>query len=1028
MPNRIHQRCIRAFAASALCTTLIFAPPAIAQSAASADTATEFNIESESLDEALVAFMRQAHVQIIYTNASVRGRRAPALRGRLTPLAALSRLLAGADLVAQETSPGVFVLKARAGGGASEPNTPSNRPASSPTVGVTPTSGETPSTSSAVAASPRASETVAEVIVTGTLIRGAGPSVSPVVAFSRDDLDRSGRATLADYLSTLPQNFSGSSTPNTFLSTTDRLGTNSIVAQGVNLRALGPSATLVLVNGRRLAGAGLKGDFADVSSIPTAAISRVEVLLDGASALYGSDAVGGVVNIILRDDIDGAETRLRASGARGGAAEQQLGQTFGKTWEGGHVLLTYEYYHQDPLASSERTFTANADLRSLGGTDHRQYYSLPGNIMRLDPATGAYGPGWAIPAGQSGVGLTPSSFLAGQVNLENQRERTDILPNQTRNSLYTSVGQAISERLDFSAEARFSSRGFAYNLPGAVSLLTVDKRNPYFVSPNGASSNQIAYDFTDELGPIHSNGASNSLGLSAGFKAKIGHTWVVETYAAYADELSRRYTNHSLNSYILSEALGRAPIDPSSNYNPANDGYFNPYGAGSANSPALLNLLGSGWVKTRFDSEVSSINLKADGVLISLPGGDVRAAFGGQLRKERFQTDTDGFGSKASPSISTEGPYVRTVNAAFAELHIPIIGPGNALPGVKRLELSGAVRAERYSDVGATTNPKFGLLWVPAEGWTFRTSYGTSFRAPGLSDEYEHQDFGPGILPYGAGQKLVLLEVGGNRNLKPENAKSWSTGFDIQPHQVPGLKLSLTGFDTAFTGEVAQPVFNDIFNALNNPIYAPFIRTVNPSNPSDLALVKSLLAQSTSPTATLFPASAYTAIVDGRFVNTGGLHVRGLDLSSHWTGIRDVDRLDVSASATWLFDYMRRVTPTSPWAQFVGMAGQPSRLRAEAAATWLHKDLATTFALHFVNSERDVAGKAISSWTTADLQLRYRPSGNVPVVRNVDFTLSVRNLFDSAPPFYDAPQGIGYDPANADPLGRVISLQAVKRW
>ncbi|MBX4373035.1 TonB-dependent receptor, partial [Mycobacterium tuberculosis] len=82
------------------------------------------------------------------------------------------------------------------------------------------------------------------------------------------------------------------------------------------------------------------------------------------------------------------------------------------------------------------------------------------------------------------------------------------------------------------------------------------------------------------------------------------------------------------------------------------------------------------------------------------------------------------------------------------------------------------------------------------------------------------------------------------------------------------------------------------------------------------------------------------------------------------------------------------------------MAGQPSRLRAEAAATWLHKDLATTFALHFVNSERDVAGKAISSWTTADLQLRYRPSGNVPVVRNVDFTLSVRNLFDSAPPFY----------------------------
>lgn len=1027
MSNRFRHHLLATLAAPALCFSLAAATGAQAQSFASAEPLVDFSIEAGALDAALGAYMRQAHVQIIYKTSSVRGRRAPEVKGKLTPADALERLLSGAGLEAQQTSPGVLILQIRSA--PASPGSGDAAPTPDPTPGVGAAGPPAPEPLAITAPETATAATVlSEVVVTGSLIHGAGPSASPVVAISREELDRSGRATLGDFLAALPQNFSGAVTPDSFLSGTDRLGTNSIVAQGVNLRALGPSATLVLVNGRRMAGAGLKGDFADVSSIPTAAIARVEILLDGASALYGSDAVGGVVNVILRDNFEGAETRARAGAADGGAGELQFGQTFGRTWSGGHALLTYEYYHRDALPSSARPFTANADLRPLGGTDHRQFYSHPGNVMQLDPATGAYVPGWAIPAGQPGVGLTPESFLADEVNLENQRQGTDILPEQTRNSFYASMAQDLGERVSLSADARFSHRKFDYNLPGAVSLLTVNRSNPYFVSPNGAASNQIAYDFTDELGPLHQAGSSKSLGVSAGLDAVLGRTWKLEAYGAYADELSRRANTQRLNTRFLSEALGTIADDPATAFNAARDGYFNPYGDGAANSQAVLDFIGSGWVRTRFENEVSSLNVKADGVVATLPGGELKAAVGAQVRRERFQTRTESLVSRATVTTTHEGPFERTVSAAFLELRAPLVGADNELPGVRRLEVSAAGRIERYSDVGSTSNPKLGILWSPSEGWTFRMSYGTSFRAPALSDVYELQDVGPGILPYGASQRLVLLQVGGNRDLKPETAKSWTAGLDLEPPQIPGLSISLTGFDTRFAGQIAQPVSDDIYSALTNPIYAPFIQAVDPTNAADIAKVRALLARSTSSNASLFPAEAYTAIVDVRFLNTGGLHVRGVDLSARWGTAWGEDRLDVTGSATWLADYERQVTPAAAWVELAGVTGQPSRLRAQGALTWSHRDLATTFGVNFVDGSRAPDGRSVGSWTTADLQVRWRPASNHRLTESLDLALSVRNLFDAEPPFYDAPQGIGYDPANADPLGRVISLQLTKRW
>ncbi len=1001
------------------------AVPAAAVQAQPGEAEVNFNIEAGPLDTALTRFIAQSHLQLIYQATTVRGRRAAPLKGRFRPSEGLARLLAGTEVEAAPAGPGVIVLRARPTSAAfsqGEDGPPVPSALDSALAGPSPADPEVP-------VAPASQPTLLrELVITGSLIHGSGQLASPIVAISREQIDASGRATLAELLAELPQNFAGAATPATNLAGTDRLGTNAVVSQGVNLRGLGASATLVLVNGRRMAGTGLKGDFADVSAIPTAAIARVEVLLDGASALYGSDAVGGVVNVILRDDLDGAETRARLGGASGGVGERQIGQTFGRTWSSGHALLTYEYYARDALGDAARPFTASADLRPLGGTDHRQFYSHPGNIMRLDPATGAFAPGWAIPAGQPGTGLTPASFLAGQVNLENQRLGADILPDQARHSLYASLGQALGAQIELSADARYSRRHFAYALPGSVALLTVNRNNPYFVSPDGAASDQIAYAFTDELGPIRASGTSESLGLSAGLDGRFGPTWRAEAYGAYARELSATGASNRLNTRFLKEALGAVADDPATPFSAPRDGYFNPYGDGNSNARAVLDFIGSGYSRYRFESEVASLNFKADGSLFTLPGGDLKAAIGAQVRRERFQTRTVSLISRGTPTTAVEGPYDRTVSAAFLELRAPLVGPENALPGVRRLELSAAGRIERYDDVGTSRNPKFGLLWSPFADLNLRASYGTSFRAPALSEVFELQDVGPGLLPFGTSQKLVLLRVGGNLGLKPESARSWTAGFDYAPAALPGLHLSATWFDTQFKGQIAQPVSDDIFNALTNPIYAPFIRPVDPANPADLALVKSLLAQSTSSSAGLFPAEAYTAIVDARQSNTGGLEVEGLDLSASWGRDLGGDRLDLAGGGTYLIAYRRQVAPSAPFAELAGTAGQPARLRAQGQATWTHGPYAVTFGLTYVDGARTPDGRNISSWTTSDLQLRWRPASARGLARGLDLALSVRNLFDADPPFYDAPQGIGFDPANADPLGRLVSVQLTKRW
>lgn len=948
-----------------------------------------FEIAGGPLDAALDAYARQAGVQLLYTAETVSGLTTRGVRGRHPPEAALERLLEGSGVSWTRSRPGVFVLR-RSGSGQQVLEGP---------------------------------VTLDEVVVTGTLIRGPSRGASPVVVLSAADIDRAGQGSVAEALSALPQNFGGTATPTTFLAASDLGGSNTTLSTGVNLRGLGPDATLVLVNGRRLAGTGSRGEFTDVSALPSAAVERVDILLDGASALYGSDAVGGVVNVILRRDFDGQETRVRAGAAQGGAEEVMISHVAGRRWSSGSALLSYEYRDQSALSGSDRSYTATGDLRPFGGSDYRGIFASPGNLVAFDPVTAGFVATHAIRPLSGGVARSPAEFVAGATNLANRREGSDIVPEQERQSAYARLRQDLGERLEVSVDLRYSVRDFGFTNLAPAEIIPVTIANPFFVSPTGARSHQIAYSFINDLEPTQVTGSSRSLGATAGFDLALGGDWSLSGYGAWAEERSH-VTTPRLQFAYLYEALGVRPDSPATPYSPGRDGFFNPFGSGG-NSRLITDLIGSGYTTTRQRSRVSSASLLADGSVWSLPGGDLKLAVGGQFRREEFERSTENFVSTLTPVTTAIAPQTRDIAAVFAEARLPLVGPGNARPGLRSLELSLAVRAEHYEDFGSTTNPKVGLVWSPMEGLGLRATWGRSFRAPSLNELNEAVVIGATSSFENGVEKLAVIQLGGNPDLQPETAETMTVGLDyVRPE---GWRLNLSLFDTRFENRIGRPIAENIDNALVDPNLAPFVTRVNPALPADLARINTLITDPRFVPPGLYPADAYAAIFDARWLNTGELHVRGLDFGIGRSLVLDRDRFDLDLSGSWLFDFGRRLTPTATHDDLLDEVGYPVDLRLRGGLGWSRAAWSTRLGVNYVDAYRDPRGPRIDRWITADAQIRWAPEA-VPGLGGIDVTLNVRNLFDEPPPFYDGASGYGYDAGQADPLGRVVSLQLTRRW
>ncbi|CAN5226602.1 TonB-dependent receptor [soil metagenome] len=996
---------------SGACVAVLASAAVMPAYARQAEPRVAFNLPAGPMQSALVALAKQADIKILFEIDLVSSLKAPALQGRFTAREAAERLLVGSRISVEQVRPGVLVLRSL-----------------SPRVGSADgVLGAQPELAQAAGSGAGDVNTVAEVVV-GSHIRGVTDTPSPVVVLGRQDMDRAGYSSVADALTSMTQAFGGTASEDSVSSGADATGSNVARGTGVDLRGLGADATLVLFNGRRMAGAGYYGDFTDISSIPYAAVGGVDVLLDGASAIYGADAVGGVVNIRLRTDLDGGETRATgATATRGGYDRYLFSQAVGKTWDSGRVLAAYEYTRNSRLRGVDRAYTGYADLRPLGGSDwRRSTFTAPANILRLD-ASGSFVPTYAVPTGQDGVGLTPSDFVAGTYNLENQRATIDVLPRSTRHSVVVSAAQDVGP-VTFSTDLRFAHRDTANsNLPPTATVI-VTAANPYFVSPTGQASERLGYSFSREIGGVSNPVMSESLGVSIVADARLPAGWNASLYGTYAQELTISHGSHQLNVTRLNEALGTTPDSPLTSFSTARDGYFNPFIGAGSNPASMLDFILSGYDISKFRSEIRSTNLAFDGPLFDLPGGTVRLAIGGQLRREELRTGGASFFFGYTATAKATRRYSRDVKSAYAELSVPLVGAGNAAPLIQRLELSLAGRVEDYDDVGSTANPKVGVIWEPGGGFKVKASYGTSFRAPSLPEQHAPFTISPLELTLGSGDVPTLFFQGGNEQLQPETAKSWTAGFRYTPPSRPGLTLGLSAYRTTFTNRIASPVISGIAEALSSPDLAPFRTFVSPAtNTADYAKVAALVNSPNALFADSYDITDYRAIVEARNVNTGSLDVQGLDATADYRTTVGGDPLSLNASLSWLTHYKRRTTPTSVETELAGHAGFPADLRARISASWTHGDYGATTSLNHVGDSSTDTGRRVKPWTTIDAQVRWQPK-RLLGVEGMTWSLNVQNLFDKAPPFYDNPLAVGYDPASADPLGRMVTLQLTKAW
>jgi iron complex outermembrane recepter protein len=357
-------RSSRGCAAFACATALLLSLPAAPAAITGAEKA-RFDIPAEDLGKALRDFAVQANCNLSYDPASVKHLQAPAIKGDFTVPDALSIILRGTHLRAVNINENTIqVLDAAS---AAEANRPTNTAMLRIAYATEPQAPQLPNQNQGAAPTPSSVPTddnktpdLEEIIVTGTNITGVVNKTVPILSFDRDAIDRSGYATLADLIIALPQNVkSGNNSLDGVLSGAQFALDNGENSTAANLRGLGASSTLTLLNGHRLAPAAF-GTGVDLSMIPLDAVERVDVLTDGSSAVYGSDAVGGVINIILRKDFNGQATTARLDTlSRGGGELKQFGQSIGRTWDSGGALAVLQFDDANSLRADQRTFTEN---------------------------------------------------------------------------------------------------------------------------------------------------------------------------------------------------------------------------------------------------------------------------------------------------------------------------------------------------------------------------------------------------------------------------------------------------------------------------------------------------------------------------------------------------------------------------------------------------------------------------------------------------------------------------------------------
>ncbi|MEN9684034.1 MAG: hypothetical protein RLZZ427_1785 [Pseudomonadota bacterium] len=837
------------------------------------------------------------------------------------------------------------------------------------------------------------------IVVTGSRVRGEAPVGSTVTTLAAADISGSGRVTLDRAIKELPQVFDLGVSEN---SRGQSGGSGNIVyGNSINLRGIGANATLILVDGHRVTN---NSRSIDPSVLPTLGVERVEIVADGASAIYGSDAVAGVVNLIPRRNLNGVEAFARGGVSNDGVYhEYSAGVAAGKKFDRGQIMLAYEHVEKSNLNSSDRSFFTS-NQTALGGNDYSVLRCNPGNIRATQAGVTTT---YAIPtAGLSSAG----QLVAGTSNKCDDLQAQDLIPRQKYDSVNGTFTYELTDWLTFTADGFYSKRTFERLPAFAAATLTVPSTNAWFIRPAGftGSSYSLDYNFAKDAVRNKSFGYGESWQITPGVKVKLPHDWQFEALLGKGRTSDNSTSLGGLSNTALTAALKSS--DPLT--------AFDPYGLGRTQASVLATIFNQISINPTI-GHFTGYEARINGPLAQLPGGMIKLAAG--YEGQEFTVDLGRATGNPGTALAFTHPS-RRVDSTYAELLVPIFGADNAIPGFQKLELDAAVRYDKYSDVGGTTNPKLGLNWTPLDGIKLRGSYGTSFRAPTLPQIYgnTNQLFVQNYQNPAGGSPIVgVARSGGNLGLKPETAHTWSVGMDVEP--LHNLRLSATYFNVDYR--------NQVIGLLSDLAVLTRLSQFNGTNlilqgSAAAQAVVDALASGVSPATGVMP-NPVTLFVDGRSQNLGRSITTGIDFTANYTIPTDnAGTFGLNLSGTYLTGFKTAQTPSAPFVKQLNQIFQPLRFKLRAALNWEKDAFTLGLRATHVNGYTNIAvtpNQSVKSYTPVDLNLSWKTG----VDHSLTFGIEARNLFNIKPPYVNiAPSSNGsggYDATTTDPIGRLFA-------
>ena len=879
-----------------------------------------------------------------------------------------------------------------------------------------------------------------KIEVTGSNIkRIEGETALPVQVITREDIDRTGATTVEQLLQTISVSLQGNT--NTTAGTT--AGANAAGVVGVSLRGLGSQRTLVLINGRRISAGGTITDSVtvDVNSIPLAAVQRVEVLKDGASAIYGSDAIAGVINFILRQNYQGAEATVYYGDSKdgGGSSKRVTGAAgFGDLGKDRYNVLIVGTYQEDgALFGRDRDF-AKSGINVGANNDTTSGNTFPANISARDGSFGTRNP------------LAPDNCAPSVVSplFPSTRCRFDpspfvtLLPATEKGSLYGAAHYTVTPDIEAYAEASYARNRQHYVIqPSPVSnQFAIPPSHPLFnVAPyNGFAAvvlkpsspfyptafvTGLTGGSTPDLDVFYRNFGSGLRDFTDTSEQPRGVIGVKGTLAGWDFDAGFLYTESKLTEHANGGIGLYTKLLPL-----LNSGLVNFFGPNTPDIQAQLNatnFIGNAYTTK---STLGSFSVKASKEVWQLPAGPLALALGAEFRREKFETnpdavlrigDTTHYGGDLLPENKA-----RNVTALFAEVNIPI---------VKTLDGNAAVRYDNYQDSGSKTTPKFSLRWQPTPQVLVRGAYGKGFRAPSLTELFQpttiavsanglndplrcNKPDANGVINNSASDCATQfpIQVGGNSQLKPETSDNYTLGVVLEP--VANVSVALDAFQVKLKETIIFGVNPSAI--LASPIQFASLITRGPEDPTTPGLPGHVLQ------------------IHQSNLNFGETNIRGLDVdfrarypAGNWGDFRFglngtyFDKYEVQNFDGSFFSINGKVSPITN-----GNGGVVPRWHHYLSVGWNKGPWEAVVAQNYQLGYEDIPGsfedpsdpafkpRRVGAYETWDLQ------GSYSGFQNLKLTLGIRNILNRDPPYTNAGGQnffqAGYDPGYADPRGQ----------